>query len=63
MVACDICGHHHDQADPAVRYLPSAGVWVCEDEAACFARRPEAVGPWIFGTRESPCCGLAERNH
>jgi len=61
IVACDICGHHHDQASPDVRYLPVDAVWICEDETACFNRRPPHVAPWILGTRQSPCCGITGR--
>lgn len=62
IVACDICGHHHDEASPEIRWLPVDSVWICEDEVACFDRRPASAPPWIFGTRQSPCCGLAGRN-
>ena len=47
---CARCGAEYGQRDPAVRWLPVEGVWVCADEVACFGRMPAGAPPWIFGT-------------
>ena len=38
-VICDICGKTWLEQDPGVRFVYSALVWECSEEAPCLGRR------------------------